>query len=144
MKKLFKPPIDYRNAFEVSYYSKNGFNCSSIMDKTIQKELKIIDKTKIPYDNVGSRLIRIYIDKEENLWYCNDCLWSFEESHTFYIAKGWCKIKGVKELVEQEYSPIEIKCALALYILEQEKYLTSKYEDILLRVVEAYVRWKNG
>lgn len=142
MKHLFKPPIDYKSAFEVSYYSKTGFNCSAVMDKATQKELKIIGKTKVATDE--GRLLRIYVDSKENLWYCRDCLWVFKGEDNYYRVKGWCKIKGVKELVEQEYSAIEIKCALAMYILETEKYLSSIYEEILLKVVQAYIGWKNA
>lgn len=145
MKHLFKPPIDYKNAFEITYYSKNGFNCSAVMDRATQKELKIIGKLKIPYGD-DKRLVRVYIDSEGNLWYCNDCLWGWQdtESKVFWQVKGWCKIKGVKELVEQEYSALEIKSALAMYILDKEKCLSSKYEDILLGVVQAYISWKNA
>lgn len=141
MKHLFKPPIDYKNVFEISYYSKTGFNCSAVMDKATQKELKIIGKIKVATGE--GKLLRIYVDSKENLWYCRDCLWTFKGEDGYYKVKGWCKIKGVKELVEQEYSAIEIKCALAMYILETEKCLSSIYEEILLEVVQAYISWKN-
>ena len=156
MKNLFRPTIDYQNSFHLEYYVKDKNNealSGNTLSKKEQRELKIIGKSKIAYDGT---LIRIYIDKKYNLWYYSPSLFSgyfnideddrnraYKSTIRYFQTPGWCKIEGVYKLIK-DYSVLEIKQALALYIIHTSGGITNKYEDILLAILNQYKDFLDG
>ena len=62
---------------------------------------------------------------------------------SYFSLAGWSRITGVRKLLEQGYTPLEIKSALTIYVLEVDRDITQLYEDILLEALQMYSKYLN-
>lgn len=150
MEKIFKPEIDC-SSFKVDYYldrkylgeiDEENFGYPFLPAKKRNK-LKRIGQFKLA---ITKWTIYVYVDEEDNLWYKNTHLISGEEYDKdddkvhFWVMAGWSEISGAKKYLEKGYTPLQVKSALALYLLEKEKdnSLSQAYEDLLLESLTVY------
>lgn len=166
IERVIKPEIDYKTAFKIDYFydekwKKVDFSpYTRFLSKKDRENLQIVKRTYITYDK--KTLIRIYVDKKDDVWYYSPSLFAGVENNPknlinlkgehpadngkpiYWKVGGWSRIQGIIPLLKQGYSPIEVKCALALYVLDKERMLSSKYEDILLTVTTAIKEYLIG
>lgn len=151
MERLIRPEIDIFNSFTVdnfldTKYKDEEWACP-VLPRRTRLSLTNIGKFKSPF--IENKTIKIYVDKkDDSLWYYNPALYNgygtmIDGTSGYFSLAGWSRVTGVRKLLEQGYTPLEIKSALAMYVLEVDRDITQLYEDILLEALQMYSKYLN-